>query len=48
MAKRRITKKQLAAAKRNVKKAQLKWKRMSKRARAKAMPGGKGRISRRK
>ncbi len=28
-------------------KARRKWKRMSKRARAKAMPGGKGRISKR-
>ena len=39
--------KQRAAAKRNIKKAQKKWRAMSKRARAKAMPGGKGPIRKR-
>jgi hypothetical protein len=33
------TAKQKRAARRNIKKAQRKWKRMSKRARARAMPG---------
>ena len=42
-----VTAKQRAAAKRNIKKAQKKWKSMSRRARAKAMPGGKGPIRKR-
>ena len=41
------TAKQRAAARRNIKKAQKKWKAMSRRARAKAMPGGKGPIRKR-
>lgn len=41
------TVKQRRAAKRNIAKARRKWRGMSKRARAKAMPGGRGRISRR-
>lgn len=42
-----VTAKQRAAARRNIKKAQAAWKRMSRRARAKAMPGGKGPIRKR-
>ena len=42
------TAKQRAAAKRNLKKARAKWKRMSKRARAKATPGGRGPIRKRR
>ena len=42
-----VTAKQRAAAKRNLKKARAKWKKMSKRTRAKAMPGGKGPIKNR-
>ena len=41
------TQKQKAAARRNLKKARAAWKRMSYRARAKAMPGGKGPIRKR-
>lgn len=49
MAKRRkhTTLKQRAAARKNIKKARAKWMHMSKRARAKTMPGGKGPISKR-
>ncbi len=43
----RRTTKQKKAAKRNMAKARKKWKSMSSRSRAKAMPGGKGRISKR-
>lgn len=42
-----VTAKQRAAARRNIKKAQAAWKRMSRRARAKTMPGGKGPIRKR-
>jgi len=42
------TAKQKAAARRNIKKAQAKWKKMSRRARAKAMPGGRGPIRKRR
>jgi len=42
------TRKQIQAAKRNVKKAQKKWKNMSHKERCKAMPGGKGPIKYRK
>ena len=41
------SRKQIAAAKRNIKKAKKKWKSMSRRARAKAMPGGRGPIRKR-
>ena len=41
------TRKQLSARRRNIKKAQKKWKSMTRKARAKAMPGGKGPIRKR-
>jgi len=42
-----VTAKQRKSNLRNLAKGRAKWKKMSKRSRAKAMPGGKGKISKR-